>query len=532
MGVAPPVCSPAHRVNSWQAKGEFMNIQQAMEQVRGAVAAYLSRDGRGLPRIPVEMQRPLFLVGPPGVGKTAIVAQIAAQMGINFVSYAMTHHTRQSALGLPFIVEREFGGVPHQVSEYTMSEIIGAVHMAVERTGEPRGILFLDEVNCVSETLAPAMLQFLQYKTFGQHALPEGWVVVCAGNPPEYNRAAREFDPATLDRLKRIPVEPDVRVWLDYASAQGMHPAVMAYLEAKPQAFYLVRADVEGMRLVTARGWEDLSRILLAYEAEGIAAGEDLVAQYLQDARTAQDFAVFLELFATYRQAYDIAEILDGADAEGARERAAAAPFGERMAVMGLLADAVQQRVRASVEWERALRLVRGDVLALRPSLDGADAAEALRAHAAELARAGAGVGAGQGAGDAADGGDGGDARVVRALRLDALDALGWAAAAAQARGDAAYPAVRDAFNASCRDQAAREDAAGAALENAFGFLDGAFGAASQEAAAFTARLAADPAITRFVAQHGADAFLSHNRALLVADRAQELLRELDGLDG
>ncbi|MGI6217944.1 MAG: AAA family ATPase, partial [Coriobacteriales bacterium] len=172
-----------------------MDIQAASEQIKGAVEAYLLVDENGVFQIPVEMQRPILLMGPPGIGKTAIVSQIAHEMGINFVSYSITHHTRQSALGLPFIVQREYGGKRYSVSEYTMSEIIGAVHEAIEETGVSEGILFLDEVNCVSETLAPAMLQFLQYKKFGQHVLPKGWVIVTAGNPPEYNRSAREFDP-------------------------------------------------------------------------------------------------------------------------------------------------------------------------------------------------------------------------------------------------------------------------------------------------------------------------------------------------
>ena len=106
-----------------------------------------------------------------------------------------------------------------------MSEIIAATYDAIERTGIPEGIIFLDEVNCVSETLAPAMLQFLQYKTFGQHKLPVGWVIVTAGNPPEYNRSAREFDAAMLDRMERIDIEPDLAVWMDYATPRSGDPA-------------------------------------------------------------------------------------------------------------------------------------------------------------------------------------------------------------------------------------------------------------------------------------------------------------------
>ena len=69
------------------------------------------------------------------------------------------------------------------MTEYTMSEIVAAVYDCMEATGLSEGILFLDEINCVSETLAPAMLQFLQYKTFGNHKIPDGWIVVTAREP-------------------------------------------------------------------------------------------------------------------------------------------------------------------------------------------------------------------------------------------------------------------------------------------------------------------------------------------------------------
>ena len=69
----------------------------------------------------------------------------------------------------------------------------------------------------MSETLAPAMLQFLQCKTFGNHPVPAGWVIVAAGNPPEYNKSVRDFDVVTMDRVKKIEVEPDYEVWREYA---------------------------------------------------------------------------------------------------------------------------------------------------------------------------------------------------------------------------------------------------------------------------------------------------------------------------
>ena len=215
-----------------------MNIKQAKEQIRFAVKSYFTKDEHGEYLIPIERQRPVFLMGPPGIGKTAIMEQIASELGVGLVTYSMTHHTRQSALGLPFIVQKNYGGREYSVSEYTMSEIIAAVYERIENDGAKEGILFLDEINCVSETLAPSMLQFLQYKVFGTHRVPDGWIVVTAGNPPEYNNSVREFDIVTWDRLKRIDVEPDFDVWKEYALSKGVHPAITSFLEIKKDCFY------------------------------------------------------------------------------------------------------------------------------------------------------------------------------------------------------------------------------------------------------------------------------------------------------
>ena len=296
-----------------------MNISEAKEQIKNAMTAYFTKDEFGNYKIPVEKQRPVFLMGPPGIGKTAIMEQVAAELGVGLVSYSMAHHTRQSALGLPFIVKKNYGGDEYDVSEYTMSEIIASVYDMMEETGVKEGILFLDEINCVSETLAPAMLLFLQYKVFGRHRVPEGWIVVTAGNPPEYNRSVREFDSVTWDRLKRIDVEPDFDAWKEYAYQARVHPAVMTYLNIKKDDFYKVETTVEGKRFVTARGWEDLSRMIQLYEENGLTVDEKLVGQYLQDRRIAKDFAIYYDLYNKYRSDYQVDEILAGRATEDIR---------------------------------------------------------------------------------------------------------------------------------------------------------------------------------------------------------------------
>ena len=162
-----------------------MNIKRAKEEIKNTIEAYLLKDEYGEYVIPQIRQRPVLMLGAPGIGKTQIMEQIAKECGIGLVAYTITHHTRQSAIGLPFISKKEFGGSEYTITEYTMSEIVASVYEKMEKTGLSEGILFIDEINCVSETLAPAMLALLQNKTFGSHKIPEGWVLVAAGNPPE-----------------------------------------------------------------------------------------------------------------------------------------------------------------------------------------------------------------------------------------------------------------------------------------------------------------------------------------------------------
>ena len=274
-----------------------MNIKQAKQEITNTLKAYLTRDELGNYLIPSVRQRPVLLMGPPGIGKTQIMEQIAAETGVGLVAYTITHHTRQSAIGLPFIEKRTYGGEAFSVTEYTMSEILASVYRLMEQTGIKEGILFLDEINCVSETLAPMMLQFLQCKTFGNQRLPEGWLIVAAGNPPEYNKSVRDFDVVTLDRVKRIDVAEDFAVWKEYAYRKGLHGAVISYLDIKKDNFYRIENTADGLQFATARGWEDLSELIFAYEKLGLQVDREVVGQYIQLPRGAKDFANYRELY-------------------------------------------------------------------------------------------------------------------------------------------------------------------------------------------------------------------------------------------
>lgn len=473
--------------------GIFLNIAEAKEQIKDAMTAYFTKDEFGAYRIPVEKQRPIFMIGPPGVGKTAVMEQVAAELGVGLVSYSMTHHTRQSALGLPYITTREFGGEKYQVSEYTMSEIIGSVYRLMEETGVREGILFLDEINCVSETLAPCMLQFLQYKVFGQHRVPAGWIVVTAGNPPEYNKSVRDFDIVTWDRLKRIDVEPNYEVWKAYAEKKGVHPAVTTYLAARRKDFYKVESAADGKRFVTARGWDDLSEMMRLCEENGLAVNEKLIGQYLQEPKIAKDFAIYYDLFNKYRGDYQVGAILAGAADEAVLFRARQARLDERLSLLGLLFDALTAELRGVCDSEDALDSLTAELKKLR-GLPAAKQRTLLRVIAAlEEYRA----------------------SVIKSGAAD---------------GRAAFALVSESFAKSVARLKESASAAGAALDNVFDFCGKAFGE-GDEMLIFVTELTAGYYSARFIGHYGCEKYYLHNRELRFQERDRELRDRAGKLD-
>ena len=496
-----------------------MDIQRAKEEIKTAVRAYLVCDDTGAPLIPAIRQRPILLMGPPGVGKTQIMEQIARECDIALVAYTITHHTRQSAVGLPFIRERSFGGKTRSVTEYTMSEIIASVYAAMERTGKRSGILFIDEINCVSETLAPTMLQFLQCKTFGNQAVPAGWVIVAAGNPPEYNRSVREFDVVTLDRVRRIDVEPKLSVWQTYARAHRLHPAVTAYLELRPQHFYKLENDVDGMQFVTARGWEDLSAFLQAADKLGLDADEGVIAQYLRHPEVARDFAAYWALYRKYKKDYGVADILAGKPFDAVLQRALSAAFDERISLISLLLAGLNTRFADAQKLDavtdacyQQLRSFKR-TLSQKPDTDPAalfaDQTEGYRARL-ELAKDADELTAAE--------------QAARTRTLQLMQQWGKQLEPGMI-GEDAFDTVRGQFNAQVRR---REDAvadAGNALEFAFDFMERAF-PDGQEMVVFVNELALGPDSAPFLAENECERFEQYSRKLLLQND-DELLAEL-----
>lgn len=499
-----------------------MNIKQAKEEIKHTVQAYLSKDAFGEYKIPAVRQRPVLLIGPPGIGKTQIMEQIARECEIGLVAYTITHHTRQSAVGLPFIKEEQYDGKTYSVTEYTMSEIIASVYRKIEESGRKEGILFIDEINCVSETLAPTMLQFLQCKTFGNQAVPEGWIIAAAGNPPEYNKSVRDFDMVTLDRVRCMNIEADLGVWKEYAREKRLNSAILSYLELRPKNFYRVEADVDGLQFVTARGWEDLSNLMDVYEELGIPVDEEIIHEFLRHEDVAEDVSAYFDLYKKYQDDYGIAEILEGKVKPSVYARIDQAAFDERLSVVNLLLDGVSN-VFYQIQREREITDAWYDFLKeyrqkLKNSLQAKGIFETILAEKT-----------------ASDEQNEKQQFVSKAQsdRARSLNEKLKECAKKIATEEtinieetALFALAKEPFDAQCEKLQSLENQGIETLEHAFTFMEQAF-SDGQEMVVFVTELTITPEIAVFLSEHRIERYETYKNQLLIGTKRAEILSEI-----
>ena len=355
--------------------------------------------------------------------------------------------------------------------------------------------------------------------------MPDGFVIVTAGNPPEYNKSVRDFDIVTLDRVKRIFIEEDYNAWREYAYKADIHGSIMSYLEIKKKNFYNIVSDVEGKRFVTARGWEDLSQVMKVYEELRIPVTKDFVIQYLQDEEIANDFANYYELYNKYRNIYRIPEILDGTveiEADSIKD----APFDEKLSLIGLLADALTQEFKSYVYELESQKQLLEQLKYLREDLkQEKGAAVAILGRLTEAKR-----------------------RIFeRQKELNALDKDEIKAASmtikrmtelvdflktdttGNARED--FSLVKDRFDTI---EFVRKEGISAVqnhLNNAFAFLVKVYGE-GQELVIFLTELSAGYYSLRFISECGNEAFYKYNKLLLLKENRSRLTEEAMELIG
>ncbi len=537
-----------------------MNIKKAKEDIKNTVRAYLKKDNYGQYNIPSIRQRPMLLMGPPVIGKTQIMQQIAQECNIGLVAYTITHHTRQSAVGLPFIKEKTFDGKSYSVTEYTMSEIIYSIYQYMEESGKKEGILFIDEINCVSETLAPTMLQFLQCKTFGNQAVPEGWIIVAAGNPPEYNRSVHDFDFVTLDRVRKLDIEADLDVFKGYARTKHLHPFILSYLELRPQNFYRTENDVDGIQFVTARGWEDLSSLIYTYEELSIKVDEDIIHQFIQHEDIAKDVAAYYNLYQKYRDDYDISRILTGQAGADIYAKLFRASFDEHLSCVELLLSGLHNYISDALITDNltteAYAFLKAYQVELKKQLESSSDSTASESGISSI-----GLKSTNSAGNisvttsnlacdskssiptenglyhtllqkkAAEYEQENKAGLTspeqKNFQLKLLELLSTWTPDSILPPKEAFLSAKSGFDKQCDTRINTIKKASSALENAFTFMEEAF-SEGQEMVVFITELTMDPEASQFITENGCERYFKYNKTLLVGNRRAAILKELD----
>ncbi len=192
----------------------------------------------------------LKIVGHPGIGKSAIVKQVAERKNLYFID------TR-----LAFKENVDLGGYP--VPDHEARRMVYYRPRFIPPESVPdnyRGIVwFLDESNRAHPTVIQTLFQIITERTCGEHALPEKTSIILAGNLGEGDDTTiTEFDDSALDgRLAVFQLKPSAQDWLAWAEREGIHPSVIRYIAMFPERLW----DEENIN-PNPRGWHQVSRAL------------------------------------------------------------------------------------------------------------------------------------------------------------------------------------------------------------------------------------------------------------------------------
>jgi ATPase family associated with various cellular activities (AAA) len=255
---------------------------------------------QALRQLVVEEQQPVFIWGSPGTGKSSVVNQLAAELGIALRDIRALLLDPVDLRGLPFVGK-------DGRSQWATPEFL-------PQDGE--GILFLDELNAAPAMVQASCYQLVLDRKVGEYTLPEGWAIVAAGNR-DSDRAATTRMPTPLrNRFVHLDFEVDVQEWSEWAIKANVRPEVIAFIRFRPEL--LSAFDRDANAFPSPRSWEFVSRILNSRPDS--SAEHELIAGAVGTG-AATEFSAFLRMF---RELPNIDSILLNPTQEPVPENAAA----------------------------------------------------------------------------------------------------------------------------------------------------------------------------------------------------------------
>lgn len=191
--------------------------------------------------------RPVFIWGPPGVGKSSIVERFASDVGLECVSLLGSQLAPEDLIGVPQV---EAG-----TSRFCPPRVIARPEAYC---------LFLDELNACSHEVQKAFYSLIHERRVGEYRLPEGSVVIGAGNRAQDSAIVKPMSSALLNRMVHVHLKPSHREWLEWAGVCGIHPAVVEYIQTRPDHLWSQPPKHEEP-FSTPRAWHILSDAMRGY---------------------------------------------------------------------------------------------------------------------------------------------------------------------------------------------------------------------------------------------------------------------------
>ncbi len=196
---------------------------------------------------------PVMLWGPPGVGKSDMVAQVAARHGAPVIDIRLSQMEPSDLRGIPFRTGD------------TVEWAIPAMLPNADRHGAT-GILFLDEITSAPPSVSAAAYQLILDRRLGEYEVPEGWAIFAAGNR-QGDRGVTYTMPAPLaNRFSHFDVETHLDDWVAWAYTHGIDERVIAFLRFRPELLFDFDPAHNPVAFPSPRSWEFAHRALQKFE--------------------------------------------------------------------------------------------------------------------------------------------------------------------------------------------------------------------------------------------------------------------------
>lgn len=236
--------------------------------------------------------RPVFIWGAPGIGKSALVEEFASEVGMPCVSLLGSQLAPEDIIGIPRI--------NGETSEFLPPKMIARK--------EPY-VLFLDELNACSQEVQKAFYSLIHERRIGEYHLPEGSIVVGAGNRSTDSAIVKTMSSALLNRMFHIQLKADAGQWIKWASKNSLHPWVIDYIIQRPDHLFSEPPKTEEP-FSTPRSWHMLSDALTEYGAGKREISTDILKMLAYACLTPSHAGMFLAYTKTLKNSHLLDEII------------------------------------------------------------------------------------------------------------------------------------------------------------------------------------------------------------------------------